>query len=205
MNGAIYETKETAPLTVPRWALLIDAERGPSLLGRGPRTVVMATTKTGSFWLTQYVRTNTQGTAAQGVIDIGSLIDIPSQRGLSIEQVDFIVQIYDTVLDTYVNSFTNTMTGGDNIQVDFQLSDQNPGTDLVSADNNSLIASGAILYNEPTNTTSVGTDFFPDEFGSKDESFIVVNDSLYLVAVPIGTMTFTRFKQLFASKRSRLN
>jgi len=151
--------------------------------------LVMATTKTGSFWLTQYVRTNTQGTASQAVIDIGSLIDIPSQRGLSIEQVDFIVQIYDSIADTYVNSFTGTLAIGDNIQVDFQLSDQNPGTDLVSADNNSLVASGAILYNEPTNTTSVGTDFFPDEFGSKDESFIVVNDSLYLVAVPIGVMT----------------
>lgn len=151
----------------------------------------MATSKTGSFWLTATVRNDTQGAASQAVVDIGSLIDIPSQRGLSIEQVDFIVQIYDTVLDTYVNSFTATLGAGDNIQMDFQLSDQNPGTSLVSADNNSLIASGAILYNEPTNTTSVGTDFFPDEYGSskEDETFIVVNDSLYLVAVPVGIMT----------------
>jgi len=151
--------------------------------------MIMATTKTGSFWLTQTVRTDTQGSASQAVIDIGSLVDVPGQRGLSIEQVDFIIQIYDTVLNTYVNSFTGTLTAGDNIQVDFQLSDQNPGTTLVSADNNSLVASGAVLYDEPTNTQSVGTDFFPDEFGSKDESFIVVNDSLYLVAVPVGIMT----------------
>jgi len=149
----------------------------------------MATTKTGSFWLTTQVRTDTQGTPGQAVLDIGSLVDVPGQRGLSIEQVDFIAQIYDTATGNYVNSFTGTMTAGDNIQLDFQLSDQNPGTTLVSADNNSLIASGAILYNEPTNTVSVGTDFFPDEFGSKDDSFIVVNDSLYLVAVPVGIMT----------------
>ena len=155
----------------------------------GPHALGMATTKTGSFWLTQTVRTDTQGTAAQAVIDIGSLVDVPGQRGLSIEQVDFIIQIYDSVLNTYVNSFTGTLLAGDSIQVDFQLSDQNPGTTLVSADNNSLVASGAVLYDEPTNTQSVGTDFFPDEFGSKDESFIVVNDSLYLVAVPVGVMT----------------
>lgn len=80
----------------------------------------------------------------------------------------------------------------DQFQVDFQLSDLNPGTDLISADNNALIASGALLYDQTTNTQSTGSDFYPDDFsksGKLSEARMVIQDNLYLVAVPIGTLT----------------
>ena len=151
----------------------------------------MATSKTGSFWLTEEVKTDTQSVAVQGTMDLGAYVDVGDQQAIAIEQVDFIVQIYDSVSNTYINSFVGSLAAGDQIQVDFQLSDLNPGTALVSADDNNLIASGVVLYDEETNTQSTGTDFFPDAFGKLDESFMVVNDSLYLVAVPIGVMTLT--------------
>jgi hypothetical protein len=149
----------------------------------------MATSKTGSFWLTEEVKTDTQGTAAQGTIDLGAYVDVGDQQAVAIEQVDFIVQVYDTALDTYINSFTGSVAANDQFQVDFQLSSLNPGTTLISADDNALIASGVVLYDEATNVQSTGTDFFPDSFGKLDESYMVVNDSLYLVAVPIGVLT----------------
>jgi len=149
----------------------------------------MATSKTGSFWLTEEVKTDTQGTAVQGSMDLGAYVDVGDQQAIAIEQVDFIVQIYDTATDTYINSFTGSVAANDQFQVDFQLSALNPGTELISADDNSLVASGVVLYDEATNTQSTGTDFFPDSFGKLDESYMVVNDSLYLVAVPIGVLT----------------
>ena len=149
----------------------------------------MATSKTGSFWLTESVQQATQGNAVQGTLDIGHLVDVGDQQALAIEQVDFITQVYDTANDTYVNSFTGSVTTNDDFQVDFQLSDLNPGTALLSADDTNLIASGVILYDEATNNQSMGSDFYPDSFGKIDESFMVVNDSLYLVMVPVGTLT----------------
>jgi len=149
----------------------------------------MAKSKTGSFWLTEEVKTDSQSVPAQGTLDLGAYVDVGDQQAIAIEQVDFIVQVYDTVLDTYVNSFIGAVTAADQFQVDFQLSSLNPGTQLISADDNALVASGVVLYDEATNTQSTGTDFFPDSFGKLDESYMVVNDSLYLVAVPIGTMT----------------
>jgi len=149
----------------------------------------MATSKTGSFWLTEEVKTDTESTAAMGTLDLGAYVDVGDQQAIAIEQVDFIVQVYDTANNSYVNSFAGSVAAADQFQVDFQLSDLNPGVALVSADDNNLIASGVVLFDDATNTQSTGTDFFPDAFGKLDESFMVVNDSLYLVAVPIGTLT----------------
>ena len=163
----------------------------------------MATSKTGSFWLTEEVKTDTQSTAAQGTLDLGAYVDVGDQQAIAIEQVDFIVQVYDSANDTYINSFIGTVAAGDQFQVDFQLSSLNPGTELISADNNALIASGVVLYDEATNTQSTGTDFFPDSFGKLDESFMVVNDSLYLVAVPIGTRTLDANHTLQTTVRIR--
>jgi len=149
----------------------------------------MATSKTGSFWLTEEVKHDTVGTLVQGTLDLGAYVDVGDQQAIAIEQVDFIVQVYDTATDDYFNSFTGSVAANDQFQVDFQLSDLNPGTQLVSADDNSLIGSGVVLYDEATNTQSTGTDFFPDAFGKLDESFMVVNDSLYLAAGIAGTCT----------------
>lgn len=149
----------------------------------------MATSKTGSFWVTESVQMAVQGTAVQGSLDLSSYIDVGDQQGVSIEEINYVVQVYDTVLDSYVNSFTGSVTAGDNFQVDFQVTDLNPGTALVSADDNSLVSSGVVLYNEPTNTQSVGTDFFPDSYGKLDESRITVSPTLYLVSVPVGALT----------------
>jgi hypothetical protein len=149
----------------------------------------MATSKTGSFWLTEEVQLAAGNTTGQGTLDLGAYVDVGDQQALAVEQVDFIVQVHDTTLNTYFNSFVGTLAAADKIEVDFQLSDLNPGTALVSADENSLIASGHLLYDEATNTQSTGADFFPDSFGKLDESRMVVNDQLYFVAGLSGTVT----------------
>jgi len=65
----------------------------------------------------------------------------------------------------------------------FQLTDQNPGTVFVLATDHSLIASGALNIDTVNNIASHSNDFYPDSYGpaSQSESFMVVNDTLYLV------------------------
>jgi hypothetical protein len=150
----------------------------------------MATSKTGSFWLTEEIQL-AANTVGQGTLDLGAYVDVGDQQALAVEQVDFIVQIYDTVANTYFNSFVGSLAPADKVEVDFQLSDLNPGTALVSADENSLIASGHLLYDQATNTQSTGSDFFPDSFGKLDESRMVVNDQLYFVCSNAGTITLS--------------
>jgi len=66
----------------------------------------------------------------------------------------------------------------------FQVSDLNPGTRFIRADNQSLIASGALNIDDSNNIGTHTADLYPDNYGSSaslSESFMVVNDSLYLV------------------------
>ena len=65
-----------------------------------------------------------------------------------------------------------------------QLSDLNPGTAFVRADDQSLIASGTVNIDQPNSIATHTSDLFPDNFGpaTLSEAFMVVNDSLYLVA-----------------------
>jgi len=63
-----------------------------------------------------------------------------------------------------------------------QLTDLNPGDVFVRADDNSLVASSAL--NIETSIATRDSDFYPDSFGKLDESRMVVNDSLYVVAGP---------------------
>jgi len=149
----------------------------------------MATSKTGSFWLTEAVNIDTVNTLVQGTIDLGAYVDVGDQQAIAIESVDFVTQVYDTATNSYFNSFTGSVGAADHFEVDFQLSDLNPGTTLISADDNALIASGALLFDSATNNQSVGSDFYPDSFGKLSESRMIVNDSLYLVGGPAGTMT----------------
>ena len=144
----------------------------------------MAKSKTGSFWLTEELSLAAVDTIYQGTIDLGAYVDVGDQQALSIEQVDFITQGYDTSNDHYANSLPGTVTG--NTTVDFQLSDLNPATLILGANDNSLIASGSLMWDDTNFIQSVGSDFYPDNFGKLDESRMVVNDQLYLTGICYG-------------------
>jgi len=136
----------------------------------------MATSKTSSFWLTEVVSlplTAVTGDRAEGTIDLGAYVDVGDQQALAIEQVDIIWQRSST-FDSNVEAFltANGTVGG-------QLTDLNPGTVFVRADDNNLIASGAMNIDASNNLSTTATDFYPDTFGKLDEARIVVNDQLY--------------------------
>jgi hypothetical protein len=141
----------------------------------------MATAKTGSFYLTETVTlpaTSADGTRIQGTIDLGAYVNVPTGQAVAIEQVDFIYQ----VTDDYGGNVSGMLTGNGALTV--QLSDLNPGTAFVRADDQSLIASGSLNIDDTNNIASHVSDLYPDNFGPSNlsEAFLVVNDSLYLVA-----------------------
>jgi len=145
--------------------------------------LVMATSKTGSFWLTESV--NTAGAVAAGTIDLGAYVDVGDQQALAIEQVDLIFQHFDTATGLYNSSLTAAIVG--NATVDVQLSDNNPGGLFTIASDQNLIASGSVAIDDANNVYTAASDFYPDNFGKLDESRMVVNDQLYLVADLVGT------------------
>jgi hypothetical protein len=114
-------------------------------------------------------------TRTQGTIDLGAYVDVGDQQAIAIESVDFIWQRaadYGNDLESFLVAPPGSLG--------FQLTDLNPGTVFVRADDNSLIASGALNISQTSNA-SHSNDFYPDNFGKLDESRMVVNDSLYLV------------------------
>jgi len=140
----------------------------------------MATSKTSSFWLTENVHLDpgaANGTRAQGTIDLGSYVDVGDQQALAIEEVDFIWQRDDD----YGSNCSEFLAGVGALTS--QLTDLNPGGVFVRADDNNLIASGALNVETSGLGNAVGhsSDFYPDNFGKLDESRIVVNDQLYFV------------------------
>jgi hypothetical protein len=145
----------------------------------------MTKSMTGSFYLTESVAL-TAGTASgissQASIDLSAYVNVPTGQAIAIESVDFIVQRdnpYGQDLKSYL---------GANGSVSMQLTDLNPGTLMVRADNQSLVASGALNIDIANNIGSETTDFYPDNFGpaSLSEAFLVVNDALYLNGMPAG-------------------
>lgn len=148
----------------------------------------MATAKTGSFYLTETI-TLPAGTASggrvQGTIDVGAYVNVGTGQAIAVESVDF---IYQHSLD-YGSDPGNMLAGNGTITV--QLTDLNPGTAFVRADDQSLISSGALAIDDANNIASHVTDLYPDNHGSASlsESFMVVNDSMYLVAGPDGATT----------------
>jgi len=139
----------------------------------------MARAKTGSFWLTETVvfqTTAVSGDRVSGTIDLGAYVDVGDQQAISIEEVDFIMQIG--------TDFGGPLAQACNADSAFstQLTDLNPGSELVRADDNSLIASGTIDIDITNNSGTSTQDFYPDSFGKLDESRMVVNDSLYLTS-----------------------
>jgi len=137
----------------------------------------MATSKTSSFWLTETVTVpngSADNTRFQGTIDLGAYVDVGDQQALSIESVD---AIWQRGADFGNDAESFLLTAG---AVGYQLDDLNPGTAFVRADDNNLVASGAM--NISAGVVSHSNDFYPDTFGKLDEARTVVNDQLYLVA-----------------------
>ena len=141
----------------------------------------MATAKTGSFYLTESVlvpAASVSGTRVQGTIDLGAYVNVPTGQAVAIESVDFIYQNQ--------NDLTSAAEAllASNGSITSQLSDLNPSTDFIRADNQSLVASACLNIDTINNVSSHSTDMFPDNFGpaALSEAFMVVNDTLYLVA-----------------------
>ena len=142
---------------------------------------VMAKAKTGSFYLTETVtipNASAAPTRVQGVIDLGAYVNVPTGQAVAVESVDFVIQ---QGVDFAAGVTAYLAASG---AVSFQLSDLNPGTAFLRADDQSLIASGALNIDQPNNIASHQSDLYPDNFGpaALSEAFMVVNDSLYLVA-----------------------
>tara|TARA_Y100000296_G_scaffold80722_1_gene106724 strand:+ start:395 stop:946 length:552 start_codon:yes stop_codon:yes gene_type:complete len=140
----------------------------------------MATAKTGSFYLTESVAIpalSAAGTRVQGVIDLGAYVNVPTGQAIAIDSVDF---IYQDGSD-YSSAAGNMLAANGALTV--QLTDLNPGTVFIQADDQSLIASGSLNIDDGNNIASHVSDLYPDNFGptSLSEAFMVVNDSLYLV------------------------
>ena len=145
----------------------------------------MAKAKTGSFYLTETVSIpagTASGARVQGTLDLGAYVNVPTGQAIAIESVDFIFQ----VSSDYGANADDMLQGNGAISV--QLSDLNPGTALLRADDLSLIASGSLNIDQTNNIASHQTDLYPDNFGpsSLSDAFMVVNDTLYLVAGPDG-------------------
>lgn len=141
----------------------------------------MATAKTGTFYLTETVTmtaAQANGTRNQGTVDLGAYVNVPTGQAIAIDSVDFIVQRDSD----YGGAVANFLAA--NGAISMQLTDLNPGTALVRADDQSLIASGSISIDQSNNLATHTSDLYPDNYGpaSLSESFMVVNDTLYLVA-----------------------
>lgn len=163
----------------------------------------MATSKTGSFYLTETVTLpagSVSGSRVAASIDLGAYVNVATGQAIAIEEVDFIYQVGSD----YGTDATSMLVGNGAISV--QLTDLNPGTQFVRGDNQSLIASGGLNIDQANNIASHTTDLFPDNFGpaSLSEAFMVVNDSLYLVAGPDHTNTDTAAVYVTARIRCRV-
>ena len=153
---------------------------------------VMATSKTGSFYLTETVGMTAAAAGNsrfQGTIDLGAYVNVPTGQALAVESVDFVYQVFADYGGN-VNGMLAT-----NGCISAQLSDLNPGTELLRADDQSLIASGQMNIDVSNNVATHTSDLYPDNFGPANlsEAFMVVNDTLYLVAgndnADVGTGT----------------
>jgi len=146
----------------------------------------MATAKTGSFYLTETVSLTAaaaDGSRFQGTVDLGAYVNVPTGQAIAIDSVDFIWQNgsnYDGNVEGMVAA---------NGALSVQLTDLNPATVFVRADDNSLIASGSLNIDQSNCIASHTNDLYPDNFGPSNlsEAFMVVNDTLYVVGGNDGT------------------
>lgn len=141
----------------------------------------MATAKTGTFYLTETVTlpaANAAGVAQTTTMDLSAYVSVPNGLAIAIDSVDFVTQAGPD----YSGGVGAFLAG--NGAISAQLTDLNHGANLVRADDHSLIASSAINIDAANSIATHTTDLFPDNFGnaSLSESFMVVNDTLYLTA-----------------------
>jgi hypothetical protein len=139
----------------------------------------MATAKTGSFYLNETVQIPTlsaDGTRVSGTLDLSAYVNVPTGQAIAIDQVDFVYQAGSSF-----ESNPEVMLGA-NGTLGVQLTDLNPGTAFVRADDQSLVASGAMAIDVGNNIASNIADLYPDNFGPSglSDMFICVNDQLYL-------------------------
>ena len=161
----------------------------------------MATAKTGSFYLTETVTlpaATASGDRVQGTIDLGAYVNVATGQAVAIDSVDFVYQV-----GTDYGSDGKSMLQGDGA-IGVQLSDLNPGTAFLRADDQSLIASGSLNIDQTNNVVTHVSDLYPDNFGPSalSEAFMVVNDSLYLVAGP-DLATTNALVSVFVTARIR--
>lgn len=148
----------------------------------------MATAKTGSFYLTETIilpPASADGTVIQGTIDLGAYVNVATGQAIAIDGVDFVTQVCSNMSPDVGNMLQTNGAFG------MQLTDLNPGTALVRADNHSLVSSGGLNIDVSNNISTHSQDLYPDNFGpgALAESFMVVNDSLYLAAGNFGAIT----------------
>jgi hypothetical protein len=148
----------------------------------------MATAKTGSFYLTETVTlpaATADGGRVTGTIDLGAYVNVATGQAIAIDQVDFVFQAFGD----YGMAADQLVAG--NGAIGAQLTDLNPGTAFVRADNQSLIASGALNIDQVNNIASHSVDLYPDNYGAQglSEMFMVVNDTLYLTGGVDSTTT----------------
>lgn len=148
----------------------------------------MATAKTGSFYLTETITIpagTLDGGRVQGTIDLGAYVNVATGQAVAVESVDFVHQ----GRAVYSQNPADLLAANGTLST--QLTDLNPGGNFVRADNQSLIASSALILDVTQNIASHQADIYPDNFGpaAMSEAFMVVNDSLYLVSGNNGAAT----------------
>jgi len=152
----------------------------------------MATSKTGSFYLTETLTMTTStddGDRVVGTIDLGAYVNVATGQAIAIESVDFVYQ--DILL---ASNMANAVSASSTLSA--QLTDLNPGNSFVRADNQSLVASGALCIDKTNNVMSHASDLYPDNYGpaAVSEAFMVVNDTLYLIGgIDGGDITETSY------------
>jgi hypothetical protein len=141
----------------------------------------MTKSKTGSFYLTETVElaaAAAANTRVQGSIDLGAYVNVPTGQAIAVESCDFVYQVFSD----YGGNVNGMLAANGCISA--QLTDLNPGTELVRADNQALIASGQMNIDQANNVATHTSDLYPDNHGptALSEAFLVVNDQMYLVA-----------------------
>jgi len=146
----------------------------------------MAKALTGEFTITETVTLATaspDGTIAQATIDLGAYLNVPTGQALGISSVDWIFQVGSNNSSDVARMIDgNGALGG-------QLSDLNPGTAFLRADDQSLVSSAGLNIDIVNNIATHTNDLFPDNFGSRttmSDLFIIVNDQIYVTAGVFG-------------------
>jgi hypothetical protein len=143
----------------------------------------MATAKTGSFYLNETVTLaagQANGSRVTGTLDLSAYVNVPTGQAIAIDQVDFIWQRgadFGTDVDNFLAANPGALT--------IQVTDLNPGTAFVRADDQSLVASASLSIDDIGGASHV-SDLYPDNFGPSglSDMFICVNDQLYVTAGP---------------------